>query len=57
MERNLNYQAGTASVCITPDEPLWLAGYAARTAPARGRNSDLYADAYPPPARPASPTS
>jgi hypothetical protein len=41
----LSYQAGAASVCITPDEPLWLAGYAARTAPARGKISDLYARA------------
>jgi hypothetical protein len=40
-----HYKAGAASVCITPDEPLWLAGYAARTAPARGKISDLYASA------------
>ncbi len=39
------YRAGTASECITPDEPLWLAGYAARTAPATGKVSDLYASA------------
>jgi hypothetical protein len=45
MERVLSYKAGTASVCITPDEPLWLAGYAARTTPARGKISDLYAGA------------
>jgi hypothetical protein len=45
MERVLNYKAGAASVCITPDEPLWLAGYAVRTAPARGKISDLYASA------------
>jgi hypothetical protein len=30
---------------ITPDEPLWLAGYAVRTAPARGKISDLFASA------------
>jgi hypothetical protein len=41
----LTYKAGTATVCITPDEPLWLAGYAVRTAPARGKLSDLYAGA------------
>ena len=41
----MTYKAGTARVCITPDEPLWLAGYAARTAPARGKVSDLYAAA------------
>ncbi|HEX2477428.1 MAG TPA: neutral/alkaline non-lysosomal ceramidase N-terminal domain-containing protein [Lacipirellulaceae bacterium] len=39
------YKAGAASVCITPDEPLWLAGYAVRTAPARGKISDLYTSA------------
>ncbi len=41
----LNYKAGAASVCITPDESLWLAGYAVRTAPALGKISDLYATA------------
>jgi hypothetical protein len=45
MERVLSYKTGTASVCITPDEPLWLAGYAARNAPARGKISDLFASA------------
>ncbi len=39
------YRAGTASEKITPDEPLWLAGYAARTEPAKGTISDLYASA------------
>jgi hypothetical protein len=32
-------------VCFTPDEPFWLAGYAVRTAPARGKISDLYVSA------------
>jgi hypothetical protein len=41
----LGYKAGTASVCVTPDESLWLAGYAVRAAPARGKISDLYASA------------
>ncbi len=41
----LRFKAGAASVCITPDEPLWLAGYASRTAPARSKISDLYASA------------
>jgi hypothetical protein len=45
MECILSYKAGTARVCITPNEPLWLAGYASRTAPARGKISDLYAAA------------
>jgi hypothetical protein len=42
-EASLNYRAGAATVCITPEEPLWLAGYAARTEPARETISDLYA--------------
>jgi hypothetical protein len=41
----LLFKAGAASVRITPDEPLWLAGYASRTAPACGKISDLYASA------------
>src|SRR5256714_14450663 len=39
------YSAGAASERITPDEPLWLAGYAARTQPAKGKISDLFASA------------
>jgi len=39
------YKAGTATEKITPTEPLWLAGYAARTEPAKGTISDLYASA------------
>jgi neutral ceramidase len=39
------YKAGAASVCITPAEPLWLAGYAVRTAPARGKISELFVSA------------
>jgi len=45
MDCVLSYKAGTAIICITPDEPLWLAGYASRTAPARGKISELYAGA------------
>lgn len=41
----LLFKAGAASVCITPNEPLWLAGYASRTAPAYDKISDLYASA------------
>jgi hypothetical protein len=44
-EASSAYRAGAASVCITPTEPLWLAGYAVRTAPARGTLSDLFANA------------
>src|SRR5438067_2399780 len=39
------FKAGTASEKVTPDEPFWLAGYAARTEPAKGKISDLFAGA------------
>jgi neutral ceramidase len=35
------WRAGTASLIITPTEPYWLAGFAARTEPAKGTISDL----------------
>src|SRR4051794_18547414 len=39
------FRAGAASVPITPSEPLWLAGYAVRSEPARGKITELYASA------------
>lgn len=39
------WKAGTASEIVTPDEALWLAGYAARTEPTKGTLSDLAASA------------
>jgi hypothetical protein len=39
------WQAGFAAVTITPDRPMWMAGYAARTSPATGTETDLYARA------------
>ncbi len=39
------WQAGVASVDITPAEPLWLGGYAARTKPAEGTLLPLHAKA------------
>lgn len=36
------WKAGTAKVVITPKEPLWMAGYAARTSPASGTLHELY---------------
>lgn len=40
-----NWKAGAASVTITPDELFWMAGYGARTAPAEGKQTDLFAKA------------
>lgn len=39
------WKAGVASVIITPEEPMWMAGYAARDKPSEGKVHDLYAKA------------
>jgi hypothetical protein len=39
------WQAGTATVDITPAEPIWLAGYAARTKPSESVRQRIYAKA------------
>ena len=39
------WQAGFARAVITPDKPLWMAGYAARNKPAEDREQDLFAKA------------
>ncbi len=36
------WKAGAARVCITPEQPMWMAGYASRTQPAAGKNTDLW---------------
>jgi neutral ceramidase len=37
------WKAGIASTAITPNEPMWMAGYAARNKPSEGKVHDLYA--------------
>ncbi|WP_306061595.1 hypothetical protein [Natronococcus wangiae] len=39
------WRAGTATTVITPEEPLWLAGFASRDATADGVETDLHAKA------------
>jgi len=39
------WQAGAAKLVITPNEPMWMSGYGARTAPAEGKHDDLWAKA------------
>lgn len=39
------WKAGAASVVITPDDFLWMAGYGARTAPAANKRTELFAKA------------
>jgi hypothetical protein len=39
------WKAGAASVVITPKEPIWLAGYSARTHPSEGVLQDIHAKA------------
>ncbi len=38
-------RAGVASVVITPQQPMWMAGYAARKKPSEGVTQDLFAKA------------
>ena len=40
-----DYKAGVAKKVITPAEPMWMAGYAARNKPSEGKAHDLYAKA------------
>ena len=40
-----DWRAGVARLVITPQEPTWMAGYAARKAPAEGKEHDLFAKA------------
>ena len=39
------WKAGVATTVITPDRPMWMAGYAARTKPSEGKVHDLRAKA------------
>ena len=40
-----NWKAGVAATTITPAEPMWLAGWAARREPATGKSADLFTKA------------
>jgi hypothetical protein len=40
-----DFKAGIASTVITPNEPMWMAGYAARDKPSEGKIHDLNAKA------------
>lgn len=40
-----DWRAGLASVVVTPEEPVWMAGYGARDKPAEGKLTDLFAKA------------
>ncbi|MBL8818667.1 MAG: neutral/alkaline non-lysosomal ceramidase N-terminal domain-containing protein [Planctomyces sp.] len=39
------WKAGAAKVAITPQEPMWMSGYASRDRPADGTSHDLWAKA------------
>jgi hypothetical protein len=41
----LQWKAGVASVVVTPEHPMWMAGYSARNKPSEGKVHDLYAKA------------
>ncbi len=40
-----SWKAGVAKVAITPNEPMWLAGFAARTKPSEGVRQDIFVSA------------
>ena len=44
-EPQAEWKAGAASVVITPEGPMWMAGYAARDKPSEGKVHDLNAKA------------
>lgn len=39
------WKAGVATAVITPEQPMWMAGYAARNKPSEGKVHDLHAKA------------
>jgi hypothetical protein len=41
----VTWKAGAAKVVITPAQPMWMSGYANRTAPADGKETELWAKA------------
>jgi hypothetical protein len=43
--QNKGWKAGVAKVAITPEGPLWMAGFAVRTHPSEGKLHDLWAKA------------
>lgn len=44
-EPRTEWKAGLASVVITPEEPMWMAGYASRNKPSEGKVHELRAKA------------
>lgn len=41
--KNLTWKTGFAKHSITPKQPMWMSGYASRTEPASGKETDLWA--------------
>ena len=41
----VGWRAGLAQIAITPEYPMWMAGYASRTKPSEGKVHDLFAKA------------
>lgn len=39
------WKAGVASTVITPEQPMWMAGYGGRTEPSQGKRTELFAKA------------
>jgi hypothetical protein len=45
MSAPVGFKAGLARITITPEKPVWMAGYAARNKPSEGKIHDLWAKA------------
>ena len=43
--KSANWKAGLAVQVITPDQPMWMAGYGSRNKPAEGKLTELYVKA------------
>lgn len=43
--REKGWLAGFGTSVVTPEQPMWMSGYGARTAPADGKETDLWAKA------------
>jgi hypothetical protein len=44
-DASLPWKAGAAATVVTPDEPMWMAGYASRDKPSAGKAQDLFVKA------------
>lgn len=44
-DETIGWKAGVCAVAVTPEEPMWMAGYASRNKPSEGKVHDLFVKA------------